>query len=1113
MMHKPSRARRANRKHGGSDLASTAADSCHSADAGIRGDGAADCAAVPYEIVEFKIRAASKVALLYGRSGRWAALARRGELVDDRTLKNVLRVKLPDYEHRGLEAGVLMLRVVKERIGSALRRPSKGDDTVKDITSEAFAAVVPKEMMYDKWRPTVAEAVALCAIWAIEVGGWSKLAVMAYRVLTHISRVHCIEYIKRLVDTFFTLARDACDLELMQQISLLTAVCMKSGSDKDKDRLRVMCLALVKDDEKNIYVDQVLATSLADIWDTHPCNLEMLPSGCKYRLMGNLLLRRREQETVIPALLQAAVGGSYDERKLALTALREVCGFIEYSAIREAASRLLHAPDPVDLGILSLAAILPADHEAALCYIRELCKQIANKVGLAGNTIEEMCAAAKSSVTHLVAGGGSIRKAARQHVQKTGKQFFTVRELVNAIGCTITRMTMIVEDNPEEARIAPESPMGTTIDAVALMAACLATLRQELVPYVGDLMRRILLLMGTPKRTLRFCTSTLKQCKKHGEFWENLVLMTCELVIMMIMPVMKDFHTSTVEERCVMAPFLKEIADTMHAAVRTAGPALVRYCCITKISESLSRMAGYMRMLPQQKYTAKVARRVCNTLQAVLQHLLQPVRLKDGGQNRPPRVEEEDLLYYRGDALLYISIGFNAICAVTVPRLEMIWIARRHPREEGARLPGGMIVTRPVSRESLAAVPWVGVSRITTLIEEVHRRGPNDAKTWSQLLKRFNAILSSFGHKHLARVLVTLAKVGNCPDDLLRKIRNQALSQLHQCDLLSCCGILYGLKRLGACDTELLQRFQKQVVDSVSTAQGPYPVVMLIHTYAGSGDKDTTLVLLREAVKRADQLSPQALAMVVVAASANYGQCKEVEAAMLQLLLAAAGRMGEMDLRSLTQLYSSIAKSGYAIREHVLDAIADEIVPRVERLTPQQSVLVLSGAAKAKHVHPRLAAAVVTALERKTVDSDPQLMLFLLSAIVKLNFQHSSLATQLQRALGMAELKPTQFANLVYLVGKWRLPEPSTRCLSSQLDRLIQCSRDTISLRDAALIAYGFAESGGQDDLVKAVLLAEEIARRSQDQHDQRTLAMINHAANKLHFQFPDLSTNSRSPE
>ncbi|GBE60738.1 hypothetical protein, conserved [Babesia ovata] len=1246
-MHKSNKARRPKRKDGSKDVASTAADSwSQSAEAELRNDDATECAAIPYELVEFKLRAASKVVLLYGRTGKWAALARKAELVDDRTLRNILSLKLPKYEHRGLEMACLMLKVVKERTTREEYGNYADDDTVSDVSVETFAAIEPEEMMYQQWRPGVAEIVALCAIWAIEVARGSNLAIMAYRVLILMSNFHCNKYIRRYVATLFDDDTPVIDIELMHKLTLLQHVCMTPDSNLDKDKLLRICFATAKRDDSNIYVDDVVTRILSQIWSTHKCRLEDLPSRCRYRLMGQLLYRGLEQEKIAPALVKAAVSGPYHERKLALAALKETYDKVDTNIVTEAANEVLQTPDSVDLGILGLAAVFLEDQRAAFSYLQELCKQIANKVGMADGSIEEMCADAKNSVIHLVTDGGAIPEATRRHVRKTGKHFFTVRDLLNAISATFSRIWMIVTEKSAKEKIPQESPMGTTVDTIALIAICLATLRQELVPYVMDMIDMVMHLTGTPKKTLRFCTRTLKRCKKPGEFWDKLTVVTSQLVRTMMQPVIVEAYTPIMEERCVLAPFVKEIADAMHAVVDTAGQSLVRYSCATSVSETVAQLAAYLSVITPSQYSAKVARRICNTLETVLEHLLQPIRRKKGDENRADRVELEDILHYRGDAFEYIAQGFETICCVTVPKLEMIgmmlslvwhpdiakrvfrgfetlvltmpigadvrkgllmycfrrevhtdwdvetldtlhafifglfaisirnnkrknalqdklkvtcrnginWKARRKlagPWRHGVvRLDRGnniayflekfmklveveakntpvairqpirlldenlgMIATRPVSRESLAAVPWVGVSRITTLIEEVHRRGPNDAKTWSQLLKRFDVILNSFGHKHLARVLVTLAKVGNCPDDLLRKIRNQALSQLQQCDLLSCCGILYGMKRLGACDTELLQRFRKQVVDTVSTAQAPYPVVMLIHTFADSGDKDTTLVLLKEVVKRADQLSPKALAMVLVAATANYGQCKEVEAAMLQLLLTAAGRMGEMDLRSLTQLYSSIAKSGFAIREHILDAIADEIVPHVERLTPQQAVLVLSGAARAKHAHPQLAAAVVNALERKTIDSDPQLMVFLLSAIVKLNLQHSSLATQLQRALGKTELRPTEFANLVYLVGKWRLPQPSMKWLSSQLDRLLQSSQDMISLRDAALIAYGFAASGEMDGLAKAVGIAEDIAVQSQEQHDQRTLAMINHAAQKLRLQFPDLSTNSRSPE
>ncbi|ORM41750.1 uncharacterized protein BXIN_2820 [Babesia sp. Xinjiang] len=400
--------------------------------------------------------------------------------------------------------------------------------------------------------------------------------------------------------------------------------------------------------------------------------------------------------------------------------------------------------------------------------------------------------------------------------------------------------------------------------------------------------------------------------------------------------------------------------------------------------------------------------------------------------------------------------------------------------------------------ESLAAVPWVGVSRLTSLLEEVQRRGPRDTKTWSHLLKRFEIIIESFGHKHLARALVSMSKNGHVPNDLVSKIRTQALAQLNQCDILSCCGMLYGMERLKICDSALLKLFSDQVMATIGTAKEPYPIVMLINTFANHGDRVTTCALLGELNKRLGEMSHQALAMVIISGTSNFGQAPEIKALLMPLILEATKRLTHMDLRSLTQLYSSISKTEFRIREHIMDGIADVLVQKADGITLHQAALVLSGAAKRRHLHSEMIGAITRAVERKTFDGKPQQMLFLLSALLRLNLHETALVAKITQELGKSDLRSSDLANLVYLAGKWKLQHVTPQWLFDQFERLLQRFPQGLSLREAAIIAYGFSIIGNTAQMERTLRIAEDIAEKAGEQCDRRAMAMITYASSRL---------------
>lgn len=81
------------------------------------------------------------------------------------------------------------------------------------------------------------------------------------------------------------------------------------------------------------------------------------------------------------------------------------------------------------------------------------------------------------------------------------------------------------------------------------------------------------------------------------------------------------------------------------------------------------------------------------------------------------------------------------------------------------------------------------------------------------------------------------------------------------------------------------------------------------------------------------------------------------------------------------------------------------------------------------------------------------------------------------------------------MAGKWGLPLLSRELLRSAFQRLAT----QLSLRDVALIAYGYSRMEEDSELVKVVGLAEELLLAAQGEPvDARVLAMIQQAQGRI---------------
>lgn len=105
-------------------------------------------------------------------------------------------------------------------------------------------------------------------------------------------------------------------------------------------------------------------------------------------------------------------------------------------------------------------------------------------------------------------------------------------------------------------------------------------------------------------------------------------------------------------------------------------------------------------------------------------------------------------------------------------------------------------------------------------------------------------------------------------------------------------------------------------------------------------------------------------------------------------------------------------------------------------------------------------------------------------------------------------IERTYALQFVYMAAKWQMPQPSEGFLFREFQRLSGC----FSLRDIALIAYGFSKMGNMTHLERVMPVSEELALNHEGPIDPRVLSMINSAAKCLRENQSKPITNSISP-
>ncbi|GFE54915.1 hypothetical protein BaOVIS_023190 [Babesia ovis] len=432
-------------------------------------------------------------------------------------------------------------------------------------------------------------------------------------------------------------------------------------------------------------------------------------------------------------------------------------------------------------------------------------------------------------------------------------------------------------------------------------------------------------------------------------------------------------------------------------------------------------------------------------------------------------------------------------------------------------------------------------------------------------------------------------------DDLSNKLRQHAVYLVEQCDILSCCGILYGMDKLKLCDDHMLGMYKSQVINTMGCATQAYPLVVLLKLYSNHGDGPVARLLLQELVKQFDDISPQGLVVVALAALRLQRETVHQEVELVPILLQTSKRLGDMDLKSLVQLYSGLSRSTRnSSTDGLLDDIAEVLIQKIDGLTLQQAAVVLSTVAirwkggshntnfvtdnhanssstststnMGKHsisssstgnnpiiigemgasvdIHSTIATktgpahsatngdrditaghanshhlvrAIVKALENRTLSAKPQQMLYLLSALLRLELKQSRLVTQVaQEVMQVEELSVSDVANLVYLTGKWKLEQVSTKWLFVQVNRILEqaANRDDPQhntdngslLREMATIAYGLVllnQGSGKGHLdgtpyiQRCVNVAQDIINNTGN-YDPKAIEMIQQAVNSI---------------
>ncbi|UKJ90522.2 hypothetical protein MACJ_001456 [Theileria orientalis] len=359
-----------------------------------------------------------------------------------------------------------------------------------------------------------------------------------------------------------------------------------------------------------------------------------------------------------------------------------------------------------------------------------------------------------------------------------------------------------------------------------------------------------------------------------------------------------------------------------------------------------------------------------------------------------------------------------------------------------------------VSHDVLSSVPWAGTSKLVCIMDEVAHRGPNDQKTWSTLVRRADIILDSFNSNNLSRMAVILTKNSFSDSSFLKRLKSQCLKKADESDLLSCCGFLYALNKMGLCDHQVLSQFRQRVTDQLSSAKDSYPLVLILNVYCNSKDRHMVMSLLSELKGYIASLKPQAFAMIVIDVLSNFND-SEMLGNLEAFILNSLNCIESMDLRSLVRLYGVFSSTSHPLRAQYLDNLANVLSNSIHHATLHQLSTVLLGYTRCS-VDTRLLRALIDSIKSKYESGDLQELLFLLSNLLKLNLNELSLVQDLvNRIVEFKHINGVQLSNLVYLGGKHKLNIPDT-FIFEHYQRL----KGTFDLRDLTLFAYGMHKLG-----------------------------------------------------
>eukprot|EP00375_Theileria_parva_P002476 XP_765154.1 hypothetical protein [Theileria parva strain Muguga] len=299
-----------------------------------------------------------------------------------------------------------------------------------------------------------------------------------------------------------------------------------------------------------------------------------------------------------------------------------------------------------------------------------------------------------------------------------------------------------------------------------------------------------------------------------------------------------------------------------------------------------------------------------------------------------------------------------------------------------------------VSGDVLASVPWVGTSRLVSIMDQVVQRGPNDQKTWNILTRRADLIMDSFSSNNLSRMVVILTKSPLSDLNFKEKLKKQSLKMVQDSDLLSCCGFLFGFSKMGLCDSDIAVKFRERIISELSSAKNSYPLVLvlfytiltdnkILSVYSKNKDEKMVKLLLKELLEHMETMTPKSFSMVISDVLTNFNT-EEIFLTLDPFIISSLKCMNSMDLRSLVQLYSVFSTTNHPLRGEYLQNLARNMSKLVIHASLHQLSVILRGYSKSL-VDTELLQMVLSALKLKYNSGELQELLFILSHLLKLN--------------------------------------------------------------------------------------------------------------------------------